>query len=116
MLLRRLVRVALLAFIAGPALNLDCFVSCATKSVAAATEKCHRGTPQGPTIGDGHGCTDVQERVAPFMKSSGPLKQVFVVPAASPALDINVPVRPIEPARVLGTGPPDRLAVVPLRI
>lgn len=113
---RRLARIALLVFLAGPVLNLECFVACATKSVTASTEECHRGTNQAPVIESPRGCGDVAAHVTPFVKSGEALSATVVALAADTIDTVDTSFRPAPTPVVLGVGPPDRLPVVTLRI
>jgi hypothetical protein len=111
----RIARLVLFAFIAGPALNVECLVSCAPKEIAASGGECHRTAHADAAFGSQQGCRDLQAHVVPFVKSSG-LPVLVAVPASRTSDVIErIIVRPI-PVRVPATGPPGILAVVPLRI
>ena len=114
-MLRRIARFVLFAFIAGPALNVDCLVSCAPEEIAASGGECHGTAHAGAAFGREQDCRDLQAHVVPFVKSSG-LPVLVAVPASRTADVIErISVRPI-PVRVPATGPPGILPDVPLRI
>jgi hypothetical protein len=115
MILRRITRLVVLAFIAGPALTLDCIVSCAMKD-GAEPQKCHGTATSGVALQNHDGCDDVETHVAPFVKSDG-LKTVAWIVPASVFAGVRAPVAATPfPTFVPDPGPPDRLAVIPLRI
>ena len=117
MVLRRVARLVVLAFIAGPALNLDCLISCATSIVVANAEQCHRTHDQGTTIAADTGCGDLQAHLSPFVKSSTGLVSFVFAPSSGRAVgEIHAGAPQTSAPRALNTGPPDLLAVIPLRI
>jgi hypothetical protein len=73
--MRGLASVFLLVFLAGPAIHLDCLVSCWARPVAeVADESCHlaAGTNDGTSlIGAAGDCGDVVAFASPFVKTSG---------------------------------------------
>ena len=116
MVLRRIARLVLLAFIAGPALNLECLLFCGKTPVAASSERCHRTASDDATVGNHQACNDPQTQGAPFVKSGNLPVLLFAIPTTSIVEHNEAAIRRPFPTGVSGTGPPDSLAVIPLRI
>jgi len=117
MVLRRVARIVVLAFIAGPALNLDCLISCSTPIALRRSEQCHRTHDQRTTIAADAGCGDVQAHLSPYVKSSTGLVSFVFAPSSGRAVgEIRAGAQQTSVSRAPNTGPPDVLAVIPLRI
>ena len=115
MLLRRATRIAVLVFLAGPVLNLECFVACATKHVAGSPQACHGTGDPGPTIESARDCGTTAAHLAPFVKSSE-MSLTLATPGAEAIESIDPPSQPVPTLGLLDTGPPNRPTVIALRI
>jgi hypothetical protein len=77
MLLRRLARLLLAAFIAGPVLNVACLLPCVKAGVLTSSETCHQSTGSD-AVSSEQGCAEPQAALSPFLKTNESL-QVAVV-------------------------------------
>ena len=115
MLLRRATRIAVLVLLAGPVLNLECFVASATKAVAASPEACHGTGQSGSSIEAARDCGNAAAQVAPFVKSSE-MSLALAAPGAEAIDSLEAPSAPVSAPGLVNTGPPPRPTILALRI
>jgi hypothetical protein len=116
MMLRRVARLVLFAFVLGPASNLECLISCAPAEVAASAGECHGTANQHPTFDDEQSCSDALVQLAPFVKPAGLQVLALAVPISHAGQFFVSAIEKPFPVRASGSGPSGRHAVVPLRI
>ncbi len=116
MLLRRLARLLLVAFIAGPVLNVECLLPCVTAGALTSAETCHQSSDQSDAVSSEQGCLEPLAALSPFLKTNELPQVTTVGPSllADPsAVAVYNQASVVEP----GTGPPgSRSPLVPLRI
>lgn len=117
---RRITTLLIVAFLAGPAMNWTCLVSCwgaaASDRSVAAIDSCHRSGGGGPVISHGQACNPDQPRVTPLVKASpAPVFALAGVPHQMSARLTRAAIR-TNAAVVADTGPPGPAAFIPLRI
>ncbi len=111
-----LARLAVLVFLAGPALNLECLLSCTPSDVAAASDDCHRPSTGTPTMSSGGGCGEGLEGPAPYLRSGAATSVLFIAPESLFSIVARTLRVTTTAVLVSEPGPPDRFAAIPLRI
>ena len=112
---RHLARLAMLVFLAGPTLPLECLLSCAPQE-AAASDDCHRRATDVPTVSIGGGCGGGPESPAPFVRAGDDSSLVFAAAEPLTSVAADAPRMTTTTVLVSDPGPPDRFAARPLRI
>jgi hypothetical protein len=117
MLLRRLARLVLVAFIAGPVLNVPCLLSCVKAGVLTSAETCHHSGDRSDAVSSEQGCAEPAVALSPFLKANELLQLPVVVPVFHTDHRSAAPVYDQASVAEPGTGPPGFPSpLVPLRI